>query len=467
MIKIPRRPTLKAIDLQPLKECSNVQSLIIGEHQLESLSLEPLESCGNLQTLQLWANGLSKISLGPLASTSLEELNLNNNKLENLDLTPLRHCESLKNLYIGANKLKRIDLSPLQSCSQLRSVYMSNNPFSLIDLSPLSSCSSLESIRMTVNEMNEIDLSPLENLENLVELYLGVERMTNPDLSPLGVLQSLEKVHIQAESSKVIDLSFTVLREHYKEFVFTYFLSKRTQGRIVFVTMFDVGTYNERSIYLSDLTPIWYEVPTMPTNLRFIRRLIPIVRQISDERWKKLHLVQCVFANLGVEWLGLLDKGSWNFLDWFVDCETVTPQEVVEYTIPLICEQIDRGGSTIGMKIDRMVEHRELVNRMDRILELRRREMDNLQINMRKDRVNLYPLWMTAYGFEILSSTQIGLSNQSRADIKMLTDVGIKVTPVEEHPPHIHNEEVSEAFRIYVSWLAEHNGPQYWKLRNM
>ncbi len=88
-----------------------------------------------------------------------------------------------------------------------------------------------------------------------------------------------------------------------------------------------------------------------------------------------------------------------------------------------VCQQIDRGGTTIGIDVERFFRTpvTELTRRASRTLELRAKEMQGLTLRTNDpDRVkskdalrwkmgiDLRPLWLTAYGYEVLSTMGLG-----------------------------------------------------------
>jgi hypothetical protein len=67
----------------------------------------------------------------------LKEFTLHSNKLETVDLTPLRHCTNLEILRLAFNQFQAIDLTPLNSCINLKTLILNWTPLQSIDVTPL------------------------------------------------------------------------------------------------------------------------------------------------------------------------------------------------------------------------------------------------------------------------------------------------------------------------------------------
>jgi Leucine-rich repeat (LRR) protein len=56
---------------------------------------------------------------------------------------PLGGCSSLKAIHLYENKLESIDLSPLKKCKKLRNLTLTKNEFASLDISSLFDCPNL------------------------------------------------------------------------------------------------------------------------------------------------------------------------------------------------------------------------------------------------------------------------------------------------------------------------------------
>jgi Leucine-rich repeat (LRR) protein len=117
---------LQSLDLTPLSDIANLRGLVIGGNGLESIDLTPLASCSfqlkQIPVLNLSENNLTSIDLSPLTTQEgIRELTLDNNKLEHIDLRPLRDIDIMY-LKLHANPMEEIDVSTLLNMPLLREV---------------------------------------------------------------------------------------------------------------------------------------------------------------------------------------------------------------------------------------------------------------------------------------------------------------------------------------------------------
>lgn len=146
---------LKAIDLKPLADSSNLTDLILYWNHLESIDLTPLASCPNLEYLDLAENNLRSVNLTPLASCKkLNALNLGGNETSSIDLKPLSKLRKLKILTIDDMHLKEVDLEPLRNCKKLEFLKLNDNELKTLDVTPLFECQELSDF-----EIDDIELT--------------------------------------------------------------------------------------------------------------------------------------------------------------------------------------------------------------------------------------------------------------------------------------------------------------------
>ncbi len=81
---------IERIDLSPISECLQLETLDLSGNQLKSLDLHPIESCKNLRTVNLSSNHLSRIDLWPLQKCRrLWDIDLSHNWLVSVNITPV------------------------------------------------------------------------------------------------------------------------------------------------------------------------------------------------------------------------------------------------------------------------------------------------------------------------------------------------------------------------------------------
>jgi len=196
---------------------------------------------------------------------------------------------------------------------------------------------------------------------------------------------------------------------------------------------------------------------TQPASIREIATLF----QNEGHRWIHIHLLQSLLSSLGLSWMGFLDGSTKEHLEYILP-RIEGPQgqgEIQEYVRKKICEQIDREGTTIGFDIERMMEHPEFVIRIDHVITLRRKEIEDAGVKVSEDSVNLKNLWLTAYGYNILQS---GMNAGLTCDIETfsrieeeLEKIDISIRTNSDKPPT--SSRVSRRLRDYIWEMARHN----------
>ena len=229
-----------SIDLSPLINCTNLQTLNLSQNQLSSIDLAPLGSCTNLKKLILSHNCLRDIDFSSFSRcTNLQKIDISSSCLRKIELSPLRACTNLQSLIIGNSGrygLRHINLEPLSSCTMLQVFWLENRTiedtlrsinlaplsnctqlriFELIgevknrniDISPFSACTNLQSLVINGSELVTIDLSPLRSSTGLEKLVIVGNRLKTIDLSPLSACTDLQKLHLYSNQLRIVDLS--------------------------------------------------------------------------------------------------------------------------------------------------------------------------------------------------------------------------------------------------------------------
>jgi hypothetical protein len=137
-----------------------------------------------------------------------------------------------------------------------------------------------------------------------------------------------------------------------------------------------------------------------------------IASQLTSQnpKWMHYHLLQCILSSLDLSWMGFLDGNPNEHLQ-FILPRLEQPQgrdEICDYVTEKICEQIDAGGTSIGIDIDQMIQHAHFAVRVEKVLKQRQHEVENAEIVVSGNSVNLKNFLLTAYGFRIY---QGGLSS--------------------------------------------------------
>ena len=381
---------------------------------------------------------MKSIDLSPVIfSPQLKVLHFHQNKMKYIDLGPLSACPELKELTIFQNRLEEIDLSPLSSCTQLERLNLSRNQLGKIDLTPLSSCRRLRDLDISWNPLRNVDLYPLSTCSQLERIAFSWTFLDTVDITQLLACPNLEMVW--ARKGKREDLCIT-------------FFSKSTTDEVAKFTFHTMYSEKPEAFIRK------YDVPVPIRNLAAIRTLYPIVREHEPE-WKILHLVRCLSETVGVGWLGYLDIDTDTFESILHE---ENPSEIKNVLIEQFCRQLDAGGTTVGAVMNKIRKNSspELVLRIPRILENRPQEVEEivLKVEEGEDSVDIRPLWVTAYGFQLLSRMNLGLEctvsqfEQVRSALSKLNfNIHISRTGEVIYP----STKMSETMRDYILNLAE------------
>jgi len=140
----------------------------------------------------------------------------------------------------------------------------------------------------------------------------------------------------------------------------------------------------------------------------------------------------------------------------------VIRERVREYLVEQIADSVDRGGTTIGLNLENLqIQHREIAARIHRILELRRDEIQSVSVGVSDGVADLQELYLTAYGYEILSalgmrlkSPEDELAQISEAISNLGFDLKIGNVPISA-------VEMSGELKKAIWWIVENRG-KFW-----
>lgn len=151
-----------------------LKGIYIKCHKTEELDLSFLEVCRNLKYFGVHRTNIQELDLSFLVGKPIIALFLTDNRIESLNLSPLKNCNDLKILSLNSNNLKNLDLSPIEKLSNLRSVDLSNNSFSSIDLKIFKNIPLRQLYFHSFVDFKNLDLSPLFSKKDLISLSYSV-----------------------------------------------------------------------------------------------------------------------------------------------------------------------------------------------------------------------------------------------------------------------------------------------------
>jgi len=386
--------------------------------QFGHINLDPLKECGNLQMLHLGENHISEIDLTPLTHCSkLEQIWLYNNNLRNLDLAPLANCHHLQKLDLHSNQINTIELNPLSTCMKLQELWLHGNPIVGIDLLPLTSCPNLEEVSLDGFFISSLDITPLVFFGTDFKFKLRYYH----NGTFIGDFSEEEKKYPQ-----IIDREPSFIRWLEEP----YFATKKNPRRRI--------TFNSQYI-----PPTW-----------------SILHRLASFEPSGLRASNAIVNALSLGHFGIVDYGLAQYLTPIQEESSLedvreTVEQILLENLP---DLIDRRRSVIGLQIDGKIRsHGVISSRIPAILKQRKNEIEKIEVSKWKGVVDLHSLWLTAYGFEILSSLGIGLTI-SENKVKLITEplekLGFSLSIADREPDRKLSSSYDE-YEKFIIWIAE------------
>ena len=297
---------------------------------------------------------------------------------------------------------KMIDLAELDNCTNLEVLDLSHNMLERIDLKPLSGCNSLRQVVLHDNHLEALDLWPFTDTQSLKEIDLAANpRLRQIDLTPV-FLRCI--VHL--------DASVVVNADHILRYLVT---NEETSKRFLLVRP-------DGAPWTASPVVIWNSYRKMEQlGWRSIqKRILSVLSQITESSW--------FAAQRGLlEGLGLSELGGFDGNPRAILAKTdqqMTFDEVIdtieETVVELLVKQIEDGGPTLFLDTD-VIRKTRASKLIPRILESRKHEIEEIRIPVRGSRVFLRSLYLTHYGYRILSALGMGLRTDLEGFSKIRT----------------------------------------------
>ena len=317
------------------------------------------------------------------------------------DLSEVGNLKRIARLDIGDNRLKQIDLTPLYKCRELRYLDLSGNQLNTINLESLVNCRHLERLDLSHNNLDEIDLTPLNGMKKLKELFLHANNFSSINATPLIQCYEIEQ--------------FTTYLNNKPTTVFIGHEYETKKGK-----QFHGDPLLEYSLQFRK--PSWLnsdEFQPLPK----IASYKALVKKFGWQRIKlwtlsfskmlgKTHafpLQTILLEHLGIPELACYDgplEDIINLIPESVSFQKGT-EELSIALIDLLKDQLEHGGSTLFFDIDSM-STRDSSVLLPLLLAKRKEEMENVQLKHSQNMIDLSPLWVTGYGYEILRALGVG-----------------------------------------------------------
>jgi hypothetical protein len=283
---------------------------------------------------------------------------------------------------------QRVDLSSLTQCSHLEKLDLSLNMLETLDLTPLSRCAGIEDLHFRSNHLTELDLWPLKECMALKFIDISENRLQEIDLTPI-----IQHVTVKLDSSVVVSVD-SILKFVYRNVdLRKRFQVVRTDGIswdippvIMWNTysklsdLYDWAYLKERITWvLSKMTPIhWYGAQRgLLDGLK-----LPSIAGFDGDPTKLLHNAASAIS--------------------FEEAR----QTIFDTCVKLIQNQLRNDGPTLFLDVEGMKDTRAS-KLIPLIVEKRVEEIERTVLSVKGSKVDLRPLWLTHYGFNILSATNL------------------------------------------------------------
>jgi hypothetical protein len=204
-------------DLSWLSDSSSIEWIQAYFRLPKSLVLPAIPTLERLLLISWKARdpySLREIDLSPLrVCEDLREIRILKQRISDIDLSPLSGCRKLEVLTIGGCGIQTVDLSPLRS-KALKRVVLHNNKLHSVTFPD---SFEPEHVDLGTNWLEEVDLKPIAS-SSLKELCLGPNYFADIDLSPLSACPSLESLEVEHTRLDSIDLTPLTGLKHLRVF---------------------------------------------------------------------------------------------------------------------------------------------------------------------------------------------------------------------------------------------------------
>lgn len=443
---------IESVDLSPIDALGELVHIRLDRNVIKRIDLSPLQGHSSLGALWLGSNRLSEIDLSPLRTCShFNSLGLSSNSLEAAYLEPLHACPLLRFVALSNNRIRRINLNPLEESRELRELALSDNRLGSINLDGLGNCTEMEYLKIDGNEIESLDLSPISRCAKLKELHLQGNRLQQIDLVPLRKIEGLQSIDLTNNPLKKVDVTPIYLKTE-----------RRALKGIL-----------KRVLVKSDVKPtVWVSQFAFEAKAGSSRPAL-------TKDWEFLHAVALEFGqyrSIQQNILWALGLGYFGFVDCdlsqiILSCPPDISYEEARTTIEtavarLVPEQIKESGLTTGMDLEAADDHPEIAILTNEILKLRAAEMKKVRIFTGTSpwfQAYLKPLWLTHYGYMILTSLGVGTeANEEELDKirKLLSGLGFDIQIYElegeEKKRRTMPVKMSKPLKEFIWWLAGH-----------
>lgn len=318
-------------------------------------------------------------------------IDVSSNRLIDVDLSPIKGCDTLEYLSLAVNKLKQIDLTPLENCKSLRHLDLSHNELTEIDLTPLAGCKNLTYLYLQENKFRTVNIAPLLELKHLTT---AVIQLTNQAPRPRIIIDNF----MSNVPPNLNDTLFSFYTKRKAGFVPEWLYTKNTEIE-----------YSPKS-YRELVTEFGWDGVK--------KHLMALSKKFAMKNEFKAQKV--LLEALDMSELACYDGRVRDIVKLLPTKGSYEEGAQIFYSkmVTLLEAQLQRGGSTLYFDLDALSTTPGSVL-LPSVLSRRDAELSELVLFNEAGKVDLFPLWLTSYGHKILSAMNI----RRYVSISQLTEI--------------------------------------------
>lgn len=180
-----------------------ILELNLIDDSIQTISMTPFSYLVDLKKLTITGNQFKLVDLGIIRQlVNLEVLDMSNNKIVSIGLRIGKEMMNLKEINLGQNAL--IELGDFRDFVKLKKIDLSNNFIENISTTTFAAQTNLEILVLSANSLSVIEPYAFASLLNLQELYLDLNDLTQIDASLLSGLSKLRLIKL--DGNKLVEI---------------------------------------------------------------------------------------------------------------------------------------------------------------------------------------------------------------------------------------------------------------------
>jgi len=195
----------------------------------------------------------------------------------------------------------------------------------------------------------------------------------------------------------------------------------------------------------------------------------PFLHRVAEHFKADCRVQQDILCAMGLKDYGFIDC---DLADLFLSIPEDIPfelarEQVIDRIVIEIIEAINQERATTGLNIMGLSgQHSEIAKRMHQIVELREKEMRQVIVGASKTEVDLRELYLTAYGYNIL--TTLGIPpTANHEDLKLvkktLSELGFKLRTGKTSTSDVR---MSDKLKQTIWWIVQNRNIPWWKIKD-